>query len=194
MQFVTIQEDINTIWILLSGKVKALEEYSTGKIYIFQKFSAPEVFGEMEALSDIPYFRASLITETKCVFITVPVSVYLDFLRNHSEYLYKRTKVILKRVLDAERDNMMYLMLEGIDRIKLYFIQHYELSVKGDICILKITRQQIAEETGLSVRTVNRVIKKLKEQDLLKVKKQKIIITEKQYNSMVESVDEILGY
>ena len=88
----------------------------------------------------------------------------------------------------------MYLMLEGIDRIKLYFIQHYELSVKGDICILKITRQQIAEETGLSVRTVNRVIKKLKEQDLLKVKKQKIIITEKQYNSMVESVDEILGY
>lgn len=193
-RFVTSKEEVNKIWILLLGKVKALEEYTTGDIYIFQKFDAPEVFGEMEALAEIPNYRASLIAETKCIFITLPVIFYLRFLKENSEFLYKRTQATLKRVLDEERDNRIYLMLKGIDRIKLYFIQHYKLSESEEICILKTTRQQIADETGYSIKTVNRVLKKLKEQSFLNVVGQKILITENQYISMIDSIEEIDKY
>ncbi|HAE92440.1 Crp/Fnr family transcriptional regulator [Tissierella praeacuta] len=194
VRFVAVDEVINTIWILLSGQVKALEEYSTGETYTFKKFPAPEVFGEMEALADITKFRATLITESQCVFLNIPVDIYQEFLKNNSQYLYRRTNIILKRVLDEQKHMRMFLMIKSIDRIKIYLIQHYQLYAKDHICILRITRQQIAEETGYAVKTVNRVIKKLEEQNLLKIEGQRIIITEIQYEKMFESVENYVNY
>lgn len=193
-RFVTSGEEISTIWILLSGEVKALEEYSTGQIYTFQKFSAPEVFGEMEALSDITKFRATLITETECVFLTLPIKIYSDFLKKNSQYLYKRTKIILKRILDERKAQRIYLMMKAIDRIKIYFIQKYPLKSDQGISIFKLTRHQLSEETGYSIKTINRVIKQLKEENLLHLEGHKIIMTEKQYQNMTKSVDEFANH
>ncbi|NLY46017.1 MAG: Crp/Fnr family transcriptional regulator [Tissierella sp.] len=193
-RFIAVDEKINTVWILILGQVKALEEYSTGDIYTFKKFPAPEVFGEMEVLADIFKFRATLITESECVFINMPVEYYKEFLKSNSEYLYKRTNIILKRVLDEQKHMRMFLMIKSIDRIKIYLIQHYQLYAKDNICILRITRQQIAEETGYAVKTVNRVIKKLEDQNLLKIEGQKIIIIETQYEKMYKSVENYVNY
>jgi len=193
-RFISSDEKIDTIWILLSGLVKALEEFSTGDVYAFTKFPAPEVFGEMEALADIPNFRATLITESKCVFITMPVDVYKNFLENNSKYLYKRTHIILKRVLDEQKHLRTFLMIKSIDRIKIYLVQNYRLYAKDDFCILKMTRQQIAEETGYAVKTVNRVIKRLEKQGLLTVEGHRIIITKPQYEKMYESVESFVNY
>lgn len=193
-RFISVGENISTIWILLSGKVKALEEYSTGDIYTFKKFPAPEVFGEMEALAGNTKFRATLITESECVFLNMPVDIYQEFLKRNSQYLYKRTHIILKRVLDEQKHMRMFLMIKSIDRIKIYFIQHYQLYAKDHICVLRITRQQIAEETGYSVKTVNRVIKRLEEENLLRIEGQRIIIKEKQYKEMLKGVENYLNY
>lgn len=193
-RFIAVDEDISTVWILLSGQVKALEEYATGDIFIFKKFPAPEVFGEVETLADITRFRATLITETECVFLNLPVGVYQEFMKNNPQYLYRRTKVILKRSLDEKKHMRMFLMMESIDRIKIYLIQNYKLFAKDDMCILRITRQQMAEETGYAVKTVNRAIKLLSEENLLEVRGQRIIIKETQYKEMFESVGKYLNY
>ena len=193
-RFIGADEEIKTVWILLSGQVKALEEFSTGDIYTFTKFPASEVFGEMEVLADIAKFRATLITESECVFLNMPVELYKEFLKSNSEYLYKRTNIILKRVLDEQKHMRMFLMIKSIDRIKIYLVQHYKLYAKDNICTLRITRQQMAEETGYAVKTVNRVIKKLEGQDLLKIEGQRIIITESQYKEMYKSVENYVNY
>lgn len=193
-RFIAVDEDIKTVWILISGQVKALEEYSTGDIYTFKKFPAPEVFGEMEVLADINKFRATLITEVESVFISMPVEYYKKFLKSNSQYLYKRTNIILKRVLDEQKHMRMFLMIKSIDRMKIYLIQQYQLYAKEQICTLRITRQQMAEETGYAVKTVNRVIKKLEEENLLKIEGQRIIITEIQYEEMYKSVESYVNY
>ena len=59
---------------------------------------------------------------------------------------------------------------------------------------MKNTRQQISDETGYSVKTVNRVIKKLKEQELLTVVGQRIVINKTQYGKMLESIDDKVKY
>lgn len=189
VRFISVDEGISTIWVLLSGRVKALEEFTTGDIYTFKKFPAPEVFGEMEVLADINKFRATLVTEEECVFLNMPVGIYQDFLKSNSKYLYKRTNIILKRVLDEQKHMRMFLMIKSLDRIKIYLIQQYQLYVKNHICILKITRQQMAEETGYAVKTVNRIIKNLDAEDLLKIEGQRIIISEVQFEKMFKSVE-----
>lgn len=193
-RIISVNEEINTIWILMLGQVKALEEYSTGDIYTFKKFPAPEVFGEMEVLADIHSFRATLVTEMESIFLKVPVDCYKEFLKNSSQYLYKRTNIILKRVLDEKKYMRMFLMMKSIDRIKMFLIQHYQLYAKDDICTLRITRQQMAEETGYAVKTVNRVIKRLESDNLLRIEGQRIIITEAQYQKMFKDVEKYVNH
>ncbi|HHT96742.1 MAG TPA: Crp/Fnr family transcriptional regulator [Clostridiales bacterium] len=194
IRFITVKEQIDKINILVSGRVKALEEYVTGDIYIFKSFNAPEIFGEMEAVAEIQEFRASLITETECVFVTIPTETYVKYLKNNTDILYTRMQAILKRITKNERENRVYLMLNAIDRIKLYFIHQFECSNSKNVCIIRKTRQIIADETGYSLKTINRVVKKLSQDNLITIEGQKIIINKKQYNEISKNIDEKVNH
>ncbi len=193
-KFVTAEENIDTIWILLLGQVKVIEEYITGEEYIFTRFDALEVFGEIEGIAGVEKFRASLITETDCVFVTVPLLIYLHLLKKNNEILYERTHCILKYVLEEGKNNRKYLKMSAVDRVKLYLIQHYDSENADGRSIFKITRQQIANETRYSVKTINRVIKKLRDHGLLEISGQKLLMTESQYICLLKSLEENLGY
>lgn len=189
-RFITTGEDLNKVWICLSGTVNVMEEFTTGDTYIFTRFSAPIIFGEMEALAKISTFRATLVTVTDSIFIVGSAPEYINWLKKDAQLLYKRTHDILRCFMDEGRDTRTYLLLSGIERIKLYFIQQYELTGKDEMCVLTNTRQQIADETGYSLKTVNRVIGKLKTQGLITINGHKILVNKQQYNDMLESIDE----
>lgn len=192
-RFVVVDENIKSIWVLLSGEVKALEELYTGDIFAFNKFHAPEIFGEMELLSDIERFKATLTTHTQCAFLVIPTEYYGEFLKNNSNFLYKRTKVILKRYFEDQKRLRTFLMIKAIDRIKIYLTSQYEHNAAHDKCVLRITRQQISEEIGYAIKTVNRTIKDLENKNLLHVEGQKIIISKEQYAEMRKSVENLIS-
>lgn len=190
VRFITAEEKADKVWFLLSGEVKVVEEYITGDIYVFKTSRAPEFFGEMEAIPDIPAYRTSLITAADCVFINIPSTIYIQCLKNNPEILFERTKSITKSVFSEIKVNHAFLMLSAMDRIKIYIAQHYQVSNIDRRCILTNTRQQIADETGFSIKTVNRIIKKLSEQRLINISGHKLIISEDQYKFILKDIDE----
>lgn len=194
VRFVTSRDKIKKVWVLLAGTVHVLEEYRTGMAYIFQENRSPSVFGEMEVLADIEFFMASLIAKTTCLCLTIPVPIYLQCLRKQPMLLYKRAQINLKMLLENGHDNRMYLQLRSLERLKLYFIKNYEVKNSEEICILRVTHQQIADETGYSIKTVLRGVNKLKEQGYLSVQGQKIRITQDQYKNMLHSIQDIVGH
>ena len=77
-RFISAEDPVESIWILLQGKVKAKEEYPSGDVYVFRKFRAPEVFGEM-SLSRSAHLRVhssasvhALFSCCQSVFMNVP--------------------------------------------------------------------------------------------------------------------------
>lgn len=195
-RFVTAEDKMDKILILLSGRVKAIEEHLSGDIYVFSRFDAPEIFGEMEMLGGIKEFRASLVTETTCILVESPVHIYEELLKSNLDLLMERVEVVVRRSCNHERDNRFYLRLKAIDRIKVFFLHAYEQNVSEQnradgLCELKIRRQEIADETGYSVKTVNRTIKKLTEADLIKTVGQKIIINKHQYFRLLDDLENI---
>lgn len=188
-QIVESHKDIDKIWILLYGSVKAIDEYATGDKYIFKSFHAPEVFGEMEILAGIEKYRASLVTETDCYFITLSSEKYLEQLEDNLEYVLKRVKSISESKLNEERIYRAYLRVQGIDRLKLYMVKVYEFNKSSGEFVLNKSRQEIADETGYSIRTVNRIIKQLKEEEFISGVGNKIKISKDQYSRMLETID-----
>lgn len=188
-QIVEIHEEIDKIWILLHGSVKAIDEYASGDKYIFKSFPAPEVFGEMEILAGMEEYRASLVTETDCYFVILSPGNYVGKLGKSPEYVLKRLKSISESKLNEERIYRSYLRVQGIDRLKLYMVKLYEFSKSSEEFVLNKSRQEIADETGYSIRTVNRIIKQLKEEGFMSGSGNKIKISKDQYSRMLKTMD-----
>jgi len=55
--------------------------------------------------------------------------------------------------------------------------------------VLNQTRARISEEVGISIKTLDRNIRKLEEMNLLTLNKGKIVITKAQYLQMKQDID-----
>ena len=191
-RFVTAKDPMNQINILLSGSVKAIEEYISGDVYIFKEFTKPYIFGEMEAMAGMRFYRASLVADTNCIIVTIPTSIFINYLKSNTDILFRRSQLVINQLIEDEKDNRTYLMLDATNRIKVYFLNQYEYNPRNEACLIRKTRQEIADATGYSVKTVNRVMKRLQEEGYLKVAGQKILITKDQYNKIKACIDEII--
>lgn len=190
-KFVTQKEALNAIYILVSGTVSVLEEYTDGNAYVFQENTAPTIFGEMESFADMDCYIASLIAKTDCTFLVISKSDYMHFMRTHKELHMKRMKEDLSSVLQRGHKDRWTLQLQGVERIRLYMIRNYKKTGNNQPYELLTTRQSIADETGLSLKTVQRAMKELKEQGDLTTKGHKILISEQQYLQMLKDVEHI---
>ena len=80
--------------------------------------------------------------------------------------------------------------MEGKDRLMVHLIRKYEQKQPlPEVLELKQTRTRISEEVGISMKTLNRNIKKLEEMNLIQLNKGKIVITKRQYKIMKEDLE-----
>lgn len=192
-KFISANDSCNEVWILIEGHVRAIEEQISGDIYVFSEFEAPEIFGEMEGIAGNSSYKATLVTSTDCQFIVLPMENYLNWIRNDSEALFSRAQIIMGGILDQAKKERVYLLLDGTDRLILYLTKYYQEHAKDQICSIRVSRQQIAEQTGFSIKTVNRSIKKLSDSHLITKKGGKMVISEIQYEQLLELADKKLS-
>lgn len=178
-------EKCSNIYIILSGKVTGIEWPMKERPYFFKDYGPGDFFGEIEHFADLSNYRISVITVTRCRVLVIPVTYYMEWLQNDVEALYLRTKVNMSRLISQTADARKYLFIEGRERLMMYLIRKYEQKQPlKKVLELKQSRDQISEEIGFSVKTLNRNIKKLKEDDLIQIQKGKIVITEEGYIRM----------
>lgn len=188
-KFIYANDFCHTIWILIEGQVRGIEEQSSGDVYVFSEFQAPELFGEMEGLAGTFSYKATLVTSTDCQFIVMPMENYLNWIRNDAEALFLRTRSIMSFIMEQTKSERSYLFLDGINRLILFMTEYYRKYAKNATCLVQMKRQEIADQIGFSLRTINRAIKKLSEDELITKNGREIIISEKQYEQLLGFID-----
>lgn len=185
--------DCEYIYIILSGYVTGIDWPVNEKAYCFKKFGPGDFFGEIECFADLMYYRISVVTITKCRVLTIPVSVYIEWLQTDLEALYSRTKVNISRLIKQTTDARRYMLLDSKERLILFFVRRYEqYQTNKKILTFNQTRVKMSEEVGLSVKTLNRMIKTLEEAGFIQTKKGKVVVTEQDYQRMKEYIDQYI--
>lgn len=174
-----------SIYIILSGKVTGIEWPMNERPYFFKDYGPGDFFGEIEYFAGLTNYRISVMATTKCRVLVIPVTYYMDWLRNDVDALYLRTKANMRRLIEQTADARKYLFIEGRERLMMHLIRKYEQKMpKTKTLELKKSREQLSAEIGFSVKTLNRNIKKLSEADFIRMQKGKIVITEDGYIRM----------
>lgn len=183
----------SNIYIILSGKVTGIDWPINERAYSFKDFGPGDFFGEIECFADLTNYRISVVTVTKCQVLIIPAPFYMEWISNDVEALYSRTKVNMRRLITQTTDARRYLFLEAKERLVLYLVRKYEQKLPGTKSMelnLGQTRNQLSEEIGFSVKTLNRNIKILEEQGFIQINRGKIAITEDGYGRMKAYIDQ----
>ena len=96
-------------------------------------------------------------------------------------------------LLEQARSVRAFLFLQGSDRLALLFENRYKNFAVNGVLDLRNDRQELSDYTGLSVKTITRSVRKLKEQGMITKEGNHILINQEQYNRIKESLSKILS-
>jgi CRP/FNR family transcriptional regulator, cyclic AMP receptor protein len=160
---------------LVSGSVRWTNLKEDGGEFIQNMIEPGESFGEFPLFDGSPY-AASAITNKESVVIRLHMSTFQQMMKECPEIHTRFLKLF------TERMRLKFLFLKELScdgpehRITTLF--SYLKKSKRNICQecnqLKLTRQQVADMTGLRVETVIRSIRHMKENGQLVIEKGKV--------------------
>jgi CRP/FNR family transcriptional regulator, cyclic AMP receptor protein len=158
---------------IIEGEIKMLNWTDDGKEFIQGIFGEGQSFGEPALFGKFPY-PASTVASKPTVLYKLSSVQLEELLKNHFEVHLNFTRVLSKRL---QYKSMMMKEISGQDaEHQLITLIKYLKKQSGirDLFELKLTRQNMADLTGLRVETVIRTIKTMVEQGKLTAKGRKI--------------------
>lgn len=160
------------VYFIKSGEIRMVTVNNDGKEFIQGVFKAGQYFGEPALLINKPYLAYTIASKNSEIILVNRVD-FFNLLKDDSEFSMDLIKVLSKRLFYKS------MMLEELANEKAEHRLETIISfLFADISAgesLKVTRQDLADMTGLRVETVIRVVKQLASKDLFVLKSGKII-------------------
>ena len=161
---------------IIEGEIKMNNFNADGKEFIQGLFIDGESFGEPPLLADVKYPANAEAIKTSTV-LKLPKRNFLELLTKHPETHLKLTRTLAKRlfykaimVSEISSQDPEHRIIRILDYLKKY-VHHIESPFKFKV---NLTRQQIADLTGLRVETVIRAMKGLEKKGEIKIKSGKV--------------------
>jgi len=162
---------------LVDGQLKWFNVSDAGKEYLQRIINPGESLAEMPLFDGGP-FASSAIALQKSTVIRVPKNIFQEQILNHPELLFEMAKrlsehlrfkfFLLKEITACEPEKLILSLLNYLKNSHLY--------VEDENHLVQLTRQQIADITGLRVETVIRSIRHLHEAGELKIENRKVFL------------------
>lgn len=169
------------VYILLKGKLQAIEERLSYEPYHFMEIAAINIVGDYELFTQDISRMVTLITMEPSRFLLLPAKDYIEWIRNDSAALFLRTQMLIRHTVQQSQNERKIHFLSNRDKLLhfLYF-QYNHYAISDTPFQIKYTHTELANMTGCSVRTINRLIESFEKEELISIKRGKINLSENQ--------------
>ena len=176
---------------LIEGSVRWVNINEDGKEFIQTMIDTGECFGELPLFDDQAY-AATAIANTHSVVLRLHKSTFLHLIKERPDIHLQFSKLLTQRV----RYDFLVLkhLAQNDPEQRISSLLCYFKETGKNICAqcgqLKLTRQQIADMTGLRVETVIRAMRHMHEKGKLVIKKGKVYYSGKLSGDMISVIQE----
>lgn len=192
MVFIEENTPANYVYILLEGSIRAVDYRVKGFAFDYMRLEGVSIVGSMECYFKLFNYMTTLATTTPCTFLIISRKNYEKWIWDDKNALQMDVASMGAYLIEQTRVNRLFLFLQGTDRFLYMFAKNYEKSLSKGEYRLDMSRQELAERSGFSIKTVNRSIKKMEEDGFIGRQGHKIIISREQYEKMKKYLDNIL--
>lgn len=175
---------LDKIGILLKGSFRVVNEFENGNVFMIEINQAISFTGEVTLLAGANTTSVTIETITECLMAFVPVKIFDSWLREDMKLLRAITEHIAIKLYRSSYVRGERLFYSAKYVLLKYITQQAEklrIRQKGKILVQK-TRQEISEEVGMTVKTINRILTRFCEDDLISTHKGKITLDSRQYH------------
>lgn len=161
---------------ILKGKLKLNNYNEEGKEFIHNILGEHQSFGDSMLFLE-KFYVMNAVCLTACEIIRLPKSSFMDMLEKHPHVSLEMNACLSQKLyfkaimLQSMSSQNPALRLKGL----LDYLKSYHDGDCGQCFQVELTRQQIANLTGLRVETVIRALKKMEKEGNLKIENRKIL-------------------
>ena len=160
---------------ILKGKVKVNNYHEDGKEFIHNILGENNSFGEALLYIDKKY-PMNAIALSECVMLHISKATFFQMMEENPELSQHLNSCLSHRIYSNMI--MMQNLASGnpINKLKgiLNYLKSYRDCEDPYSYAIPLTRQQMADLTGLRVETVIRTLKKMESENILQIKDRKI--------------------
>lgn len=161
---------------ITEGKVKLNNFNEEGKEFIHNILGRNQSFGDSLIFLNQKY-PMNAVTLTPAEIIRLPKNNFMELLKEHPEVSLEMNACLAQKLYykslmihNLASQNPLFRIKGLLDYLKSYHQEDCQYSYT-----VEITRQQIANLTGLRVETVIRFLKKMEKEGILKIENKKIL-------------------
>lgn len=160
---------------LVSGSIRWVNINDQGKEFLQVLIEPGESFGELPLFDGGPYVATTIANE-QSVIIRLHANTFNQLIKENPEIHFTFTKLITQRL--RFKFLIMKELANSNPEARISTLLSYFKETQKNICPkcnqLKLTRQQIADMTGLRVETVIRAMRHMHDEGKLLIEKGKV--------------------
>lgn len=174
-------EPVRYFYILIKGEYSIESYMLDGSTLVMAQLTSGEFLSDVEIALNRQYIY-TVIAASPGMAIALPIDKYWRWIQNDRHFLMNLT-IRLSRKLYLSSQNAIYLKKVPIREKVISYIydiagkHDFEKQDKHDIKLSMHDREYLAAKWGVTVRSINRVLKSLEEENMVLLEKGKIICT-----------------
>ena len=173
------------VYILLRGRLQAIEEHNLLEPYSFTELCAIDIVGDYELFTGVPSRAVTLITLEKTICLVIPSNDYISWMKRDSNALFIRTKMLISQMMHQTQSERKNMFLDNHTRLINFLYNECSKNNTSAFPIkITYTRSELSNRIGCSLRTVNRAILKLSNESIISLRHGKIWITLEQFHQL----------
>jgi CRP/FNR family cyclic AMP-dependent transcriptional regulator len=167
----------DSLYILISGRIKVLMSDLDGKEVILSILGPNEFFGEMGLIDNSPR-SANVVALESCELICISKADFKRCLAENFEMAMTVMRGLVKRLREADKQIGSLALMDVFGRVARLLLESAE-DIDGEkVVTRKLSKQDIARMIGASREMVSRVMKHLQAAGFIEVRPDSIVIRE----------------
>lgn len=160
---------------IVSGRIRMVSTSASGKEFMQGLFSEGESFGEPPLFTDQPY-PAAAVADEETTLLRLPRSMFVKLLKENPDIHFAFTTLLANRLRQKSILSKEMTCSEPAELIR-GVLKRYTINERHNGRLrVTLTRQQIADMTGLRVETVIRTIRTMFKRGDVLVNKGKVYV------------------
>ncbi|MFF2484500.1 Crp/Fnr family transcriptional regulator [Paenibacillus sp. NPDC058071] len=172
-------EHPDVFYIVIEGHLKVEHILDDGTVLIIAYLYPGQMISDIEIALMTPYV-CRITAETQASTLVLKKEIYQKWLLADNHFLLYLTKQLAGKLYETVRksiDNVSMSLRHKLLRYLYSQVEPINFNQQASF-IIPISREDIASQWGVTLRSVNRVLKELKDREIIYVDKNRIICNE----------------
>ena len=179
-------EDAKHVYLITKGSTRVSNEFASGQRYTFAALGTADLIGDLDVLAGKGVYAATNEADTNCEVIAMRAETFMQWMHLDNEFAVTVARMLAEKMYPTSNEAGRIKFLPSFERLHSYLLKRLG-DIHTDLFILHTSRQQIADDIGTSVKTVNRGVLKLKEAGLITLLHGKITMDKDQQQAMKDA-------